>query len=107
MSTAEERQVDGPGVCAGVALGALLREARARREAFVRGHASLSAELFLRAARRLSLELEGGSGAFTQGQGESLSVVARVWEGERSGLAVLPLGGPEDLEDRTPRRRGM
>ncbi|WP_257454329.1 metallopeptidase TldD-related protein [Archangium lipolyticum] len=82
---------------AGMDPRALTDAARAELEAFTRRLPSITAELFLSAGRRLSLEYEVGTGSSTISQGESLSVAARVWEGERSGHAVLPLGGSEGL----------
>jgi predicted Zn-dependent protease len=75
----------------------LTEAARVELETFTRRHASATAELFLTASRRLSLEYEVDTGASTLNRGETLSVAARVWEGERSGFAVLPLGESADL----------
>lgn len=97
MSSGEQRGVSAREVCAGRELRALAGAARAELDAFSRGQASLTAELFLTAGRRLSLEYEVASGAFTLSRGESLSAAARVWEGERSGYAVLLVGEPADF----------
>ncbi|HYO73610.1 MAG TPA: hypothetical protein VEU33_46845 [Archangium sp.] len=89
-----------PGASGGEARGALdvlAEAARARLEAFSREHAGSRAELFLSEGRRLSLEYEASTGAFTVNQGGSLLAAARVWEGERSGFASLPVSGPEEL----------
>jgi PmbA protein len=82
---------------AGMDPRALTDAARAELDAFMRRQPSVTAELFLSAGRRLSLEYEAGTGFSTLSQGGSLSVAARVWEGERSGHAVLPLGGSDEL----------
>ncbi|AKJ01553.1 TldE protein, part of TldE/TldD proteolytic complex [Archangium gephyra] len=78
-------------------LDALAEAARARLEAFSREHAGSRAELFLSEGRRLTLEYEASTGAFTLNQGGSLLAAARVWQGERSGFATLPVSGPEEL----------
>lgn len=76
---------------------ALAEAARARLEAFSREHAGSRAELFLSEGRRLTLEYEASTGAFTVNQGGSLLAAARVWRGGHSGFASLPVGGPEEL----------
>ncbi|MFY0565164.1 metallopeptidase TldD-related protein [Archangium lansingense] len=88
----------GEGACAGMDLGVLAGEARARMEAFTRGQAPTGAELFLTASRRLSLEYEVGPGRFSLSRGESVSAAARVWREEGTGFAALSVGGAEDLE---------
>lgn len=97
VSTPEERGANEREVCAGMDLRALATAARAELDAFTRTHPSITAELFLSAGRRLSLEYEPLTDFATVSRGESLSASARVWEGERSGYAVLPLGGPAGL----------
>ncbi len=88
----------GEGACAGMDLGVLAGEARARMEAFTRGRGPTGAELFLTASRRLSLELEVGPGRYSLSRGESVSAAARVWREEGMGFAALSVGGAEDLE---------
>lgn len=97
VTSGEERGANGGEVCAGMELRVLAAEARTAVEAFVRGHASTGAELFLAAGRRLTLEYEVHTRAFTVSQGESVSVAARVWRGEHSGFMALPVSEPGDL----------
>jgi predicted Zn-dependent protease len=81
----------------GVELQALPGAARTALEAFTRGSAAGEAELFLTASRRLSLEYEVRTGAFTSSRGESVWASARVWQGERSGFAALPVSRLADV----------
>ncbi|QRN95004.1 TldD/PmbA family protein [Archangium violaceum] len=91
------RGTSGRETCAGVDLRALAEAARVEVATFTRGQSSLEAELFLTASRRLSLEYEARTGDSTLARGESLWGAGRVWRGEESGFAALPVGGPEDL----------
>jgi predicted Zn-dependent protease len=81
----------------GLELRGLPEVARAELEAFARAHADGQAELFLSASRRLSLEYEVGTGRFTSSQGKSVWASARVWQGEGSGFAALPVGRRADV----------
>ncbi|PTL79245.1 metallopeptidase TldD-related protein [Vitiosangium sp. GDMCC 1.1324] len=93
-----ETGADGREVGAAMAPRVLAGWARDALTAFSRRHDVSSSELFLTASRGLTLEYEARTGGLTFNRGDSLSAAARVWQGERSGHAVLPVGAPEDLE---------
>ncbi|MBZ4418103.1 metallopeptidase TldD-related protein [Myxococcus sp. RHSTA-1-4] len=76
---------------------ALSGAARAVLEDFGRTHPSFTAELFLSACPRLTLEYEAGAGTFAASHGVSLSAAARVWDGARHGHAAGAVGAAEDL----------
>lgn len=94
----ESRPGEGQGGRAGLtAPTELSGAARTLLEDFGRSHPSSTAELFLRAHSRLTLEYEAGAGTFAASHGRSLSAAARVWEGERHGFAAGAVGAARDL----------
>ncbi|WNG49641.1 TldD/PmbA family protein [Archangium minus] len=93
----EEPGESGGAACGDAALHALAGAARAELDVFSRGNAGTRAELFLSAGRRLTLEYEASTTAFTLNRGGSLLAAARVWQGEHSGFAALPVSGPVEL----------
>lgn len=97
VASEEERGARGGDVRAGLEPCALAGAARSELDAFTRTRDLTGAELFLTVGRRLTLEYEVGTGFATVSRGESVSAAARVWREDRSGFAVLPVGGPEDL----------
>jgi PmbA protein len=97
VTAGEPPEANAGEVPGGAVLDALAGAARSRLEAFSREQAGTRAELFLSEGRRLTVEYEASTGAFTVNRGGSLLAAARVWRGEQSGFASLPVAGPEDV----------
>lgn len=97
VTAGEPPEANGGQARGGAALDALAGAARSRLDAFSREQAGTRAELFLSEGRRLTVEYEASTGAFTVNRGGSLLAAARVWRGEHSGFAALPVEGPGEV----------